>query len=279
MTLLTVAQRLLNAALTLPGDTPRLDAEILLAHALAKSRAWLYAHGDDQLDVDVQRSFSGLLELRRQGQPIAYLTGRREFWSLTLSVNADTLIPRPETELLVELALQRIRPEAPSRVLDLGTGSGAIALAIARERAQAQVQAVDANARTLAMAEKNSAKLNLHNVSFLRSDWYSALACGRYDVIVSNPPYIAEGDPHLQQGDLRFEPRMALASGVDGLDAIRIIVDQASTHLLPNGWLLVEHGHEQGEAVRALFATAGFSLIETAPDLEGRERVTQGQHL
>ncbi len=274
----SIRQCLQDAAAKLAGDAPRLEAETLLAHALGKPRAWLYAHGDDSLDEGVARQFSALVDARRQGQPVAYLVGRREFWSLELAVNADTLIPRPETELLVELVLQRLPMGRPARVLDLGTGSGAIALAIASERSNVQVTAVDAYARTLAMAEKNAAKLQLANVRCLRSDWYSALAGERYDLIASNPPYIADADPHLQQGDLRFEPPMALSSGSDGLDAIRLIVGEAPAHLNAGGWLLIEHGLEQGAAVRGLFEASGFAAIETQCDLEGRERVTLGQY-
>lgn len=278
MSVPTVGQSLKDATAVLPGDDARGDAEALLAKALGKNRSWLFAHADDALEEVVARRFREWIELRRQGQPVAYLTGQREFWSLPLSVSSDTLIPRPETELLVELALQRLPVDAAVAVLDLGTGSGAIALAIASERGKAQVTAVDAHPRTLAMAEKNAAKLAIGNLRLLRSDWYSALAGQRYALIASNPPYIADGDPHLLRGDLRFEPRMALASGADGLEAIRIIVAGASAHLLPGGWLLIEHGWQQGEAVRELFASAGFSAIETARDLEARERVTLGQY-
>lgn len=273
----TIAQALHAAAAGLPGDTARIDAELLLARALARDRAWLYAHADDAMPENEQSAFAQLLARRRRGEPVAQILGRREFWSLDLAVTGDTLIPRPETELLVELALARIDKERVMNVLDLGTGTGAIALAIAKECPNAQVTAVDASASALAVAQKNAARLGLDRVLFLRSDWYSAVVGERYDLIVSNPPYLAETDPHLGEGDLRFEPRTALASGHDGLDAIRTIIRGATAHMNPGAWLLLEHGLTQGAAVRELLATNGFAAIETACDLEQRERVTVGQ--
>jgi release factor glutamine methyltransferase len=189
-------------------------------------------------------------------------------------VTADTLIPRPETELLVEMALRRLPPRRPLRVLDLGTGTGAIALALARERPLAQLTAIDADARTLVVARRNAARLAIGNVRFLQGDWFSAVRDEQFDLIVSNPPYIAESDPHLGQGDVRFEPRLALVSGADGLDALRVIARQAVRHLRPQAGLLLEHGHDQGEAVRGLLAAAGLLEVSTSVDLEGRDRVS-----
>ena len=258
------------------GD--RLEAEILLTHALGKPRSWLIAHAGDALDDAQLRAYDALVQRRRQGEPVAYLTGRRGFWSLELEVTPATLIPRPETELLVELALERLPKDQRARVLDLGTGSGAIALAIARERPAAQVTATDASADALAVAQRNAAAHGLANVDFALGDWLSPLAGQRFDLIVSNPPYIEAHDPHLAQGDLRFEPPGALASGDDGLDDIRRIVSQARPHLPAGGWLLMEHGWNQGAAVRALLQQAGYGEVFTAQDLEHRNRVTGGRH-
>lgn len=273
----TVAAALRDAGASLPGESARAEAEMLLAHALGRARTWLFAHGDDELLPEQRDRFLALLRRRREGEPIAHILGQRGFWSLDLIVTADTLVPRPETELLVELALMRIGAASEARVLDLGTGTGAIALAIARERPRARVTAIDASAAALEVAAKNAARHSLAGLRFLRSDWFSALADERFDLVASNPPYIADDDPHLQEGDLRFEPRSALASGVDGLDAIRIIVRQAPLHLQRGGWLLIEHGLEQGEAVRRLFDAAGFVEVQTARDLEQRERVSLGR--
>src|SRR5690606_4258090 len=215
---------------------------------------------------------------RAAGEPVAYLTGRRGFWTLDLAVTPDTLIPRPETELLVEQALQRLGSEAEARVADLGTGSGAIALAIAAERPLARVAAVDRSAGALAVARANALAHGLEGrVEFLAGDWFAPLQGRRFDLVVSNPPYIAEGDPHLARGDLRYEPAPALASGPDGLDAIRTIVAAAPRHLLPGGWLLLEHGFDQGAAVRGLLEARGFAEVATVPDLEGRDRVSLGR--
>lgn len=263
---------LLAAATARLGE--RADAELLLLHVLRQPRSWLFAHADDVPRMDVQTAFSALLERRAAGEPVAYLTGRRGFWSLDLEVTPATLIPRPETELLVELALQRLPPDAACRVADLGTGSGAIALAIASERPHAHVVATDASAEALAVAQRNAQRHAIGNVAFVHGDWLAPLAGQRFDLIVSNPPYVEAADPHLAQGDLRFEPAAALVSGADGLDAIRRIVRDARTHLEPGGWLLFEHGWNQGVAVRALLADAGYTGIFTAQDLEQRDRVS-----
>ncbi|KZC43903.1 UNVERIFIED_ORG: protein-(glutamine-N5) methyltransferase, release factor-specific, partial [Rhodanobacter sp. FW104-R5] len=263
---------LLAAATARLGE--RAEAELLLLHVLRQPRSWLFAHADDVPGMDVQTAFSALLERRAAGEPVAYLTGRRGFWSLDLEVTPATLIPRPETELLVELALQRLPPDAACRVADLGTGSGAIALAIASERPHAHVVATDASAEALAVAQRNAQRHAIGNVAFVHGDWLAPLAGQRFDLIVSNPPYIEAADPHLAQGDLRFEPAAALASGADGLDAIRRIVRDARTYLEAGGWLLFEHGWNQGVAVRALLADAGYTGVFTAQDLEQRDRVS-----
>ena len=272
-----LASALRAGAAGLPGEEARSDAELLLAHALAKPRAWLYAHGGDLLEPEAAARFDALLEARRRGEPVAYLLGRREFWSLDLEVGPAVLVPRPETELLVELALERVPAAAPARVLDLGTGSGAIALAIARERPRAQVTAVDASAPALALAQRNAARLGLANLRFLRSDWFSALAGERFELLVSNPPYLADDDPHLREGDLRFEPAMALSCGPRGDEALQAIAGAAPAHLAEGGWLLFEHGLAQGEAARALLAKNGFEEVHSWRDLEGRERVSGGR--
>ena len=265
---------LLAAAGARGDDAGTRETEVLLAHALGRDRAWLYAHADDAVPVAQAIAFHGLLTRRAAGEPVAYLTGRREFWSLDLEVTPDVLIPRAETELLVELALQKIPQGEKVEIADLGTGSGAIALALARERPQAHVLASDAGTAALAVARGNARRLGIGNAEFLASDWFAAFSERRFDVIVSNPPYIALGDAHLGQGDLRFEPRAALVSGADGLDAIRIIVRDARRYLSAGGWLLLEHGFEQGAAVRDLLATAGYAEVSTARDLEQRERVS-----
>ena len=254
------------------------DADLLLAHVLQRPRSWLFAHTGDAVDAEAARRFDALLQRRTGGEPVAYLVGSQGFWTLDLGVGPATLIPRPETELLVELALARLPADAASSVADLGTGSGAIALAIASARPQARVVATDASAAALDVARRNATRNGIGDVEFRRGDWCAPLAGERFDLVASNPPYIAEGDPHLDEGDLRFEPPSALSSGADGLDAIRRIVRDAPEHLHPGGWLLLEHGWEQGEAVRALLAEAGFVDVETARDLEDRDRVTLGRH-
>lgn len=255
----------------------RVDAEWLLRHVLDVDAAWLVAHARDPLDGARAATFAALVARRAAGEPVAYLTGRRGFWSLDLCVGPGVLIPRPETERLVELALERLPRDHAARVADLGTGSGAIALAIAHERPRARVVAVDASADALAVASGNAARLGIGNVAFREGDWFGPLAGERFELVASNPPYIIAGDPHLRQGDLRFEPAMALASGSDGLDAIRAIARDASSHLVDGGWLLLEHGHDQGAAVRALLREAGLTQVETARDWEARDRVTLGR--
>ena len=234
------------------------EAELLLAHVLDRSRSWLYSHGDEALDEAAAQRFAGLLERRRAGE----------------QVSPATLIPRPETELLVEQALARIPEDRPTRIADLGTGSGAIALALALERPLAQVTGTDASESALAVARANATSRGLVNVDFRCGDWLGEERC---DLIASNPPYIAEGDVHLASGDLRFEPRSALASGVDGLDDIRTIVAGAPALLRAGGWLLLEHGLEQGAAVRALLSAAGLRDVATVRDLEQRDRVSFGR--
>jgi len=255
----------------------RAEAEILLVHVLGKPRGWPIAHADDVLDAAVVAAFDALVARRVAGEPVAYLTGRRGFWTLELEVTPATLIPRPETELLVELALARLPQEGAPTVVDLGTGSGAIALAIAHECPHARVVATDASAAALAVARRNAAANHLRNVAFAEGNWFAPLAGVSFDLVVSNPPYIEAADPHLQQGDLRFEPATALASGADGLDDIRRIVDGARAHLAPGGWLLFEHGWNQGAAARLLLEAAGYREIFTAQDLEQRDRVSGGR--
>lgn len=253
------------------------EAELLLAHALGRSRSWLFAHADDPLTDTEAAAFKALLQRRMSGVPVAYLLGSQGFWTLDLLVTPATLIPRPETELLVEQALARMPNDAAMRVSDLGTGSGAIALAIAKERPRAQVVAVDLSKDALDVARANAARNGIGNVEFRQGSWLEPLHGEGFDVIVSNPPYVADGDPHLAQGDLRFEPALALACGKDGLDAIRLIIGGASKALRPGGWLLFEHGFDQATAVRSLLADAGFGEIETVRDLEARDRVTLGR--
>ena len=252
------------------------DARALLAHALERPPAWLFAHGDEAIDAAAQQRFEALLARRIAGEPVAYLIGRRGFWAFDLLVSPHTLIPRPETELLVELALERAPPDIALRMADLGTGSGAIALALAHERPQAQVIAVDVSEGALDIARANAHALRLANVEFRHGDWLAPLAGEHFDLIASNPPYIGDDDPHLREGDLRFEPARALSSGPDGLEAIGTIIRDAPAHLHPGGWLLLEHGWEQGEPVRGLLSAAGFDGVCTHRDLEHRDRVTLG---
>jgi len=261
----------------LPQASPALEAQVLLCHLLGRPRSHLFAWPEQRLGEAQVAAYRGLLERRLSGEPLAHITGLREFWSLTLKVSPHTLIPRPETELLVEQALACPPPSGPVRVADLGTGSGAIALALASERPTWRIDATDRSAPALALARKNAQALGLGHVTFYLGDWFAALPPqARYDLILSNPPYIAANDPHLDQGDLPAEPFGALVAGPDGLRDLRRIVREAGNWLNPGGQLLVEHGHTQGAAVRALFTTAGFSDITSQRDLAGHLRTTGG---
>ena len=257
------------------SDDARLDSQVLLAYALNVSRTWLFTWPDKALDGATLTAFNALIEERKSGTPIAYITGYRDFWSLRLKVTPDTLIPRADTELLVETALTLKNVEKPCDVIDLGTGTGAIALSLANECPSWRITATDINPKTLAVAKENATTLELA-VSFKESAWFDAIN-DRYDLVISNPPYIESDDPHLQQGDLRFEPADALSSGKDGLDDIRRLVQQALKHLKKDGYLLLEHGYQQAEAVRSLMAKAGYIDIETHQDIEDRDRVTLGK--
>jgi release factor glutamine methyltransferase len=256
---------------------PRRDVEVLLGHCLGKPRAWLYGWGESEVDARHESRFRAMLSARARGEPVAYLTGQREFWSLPLAVDHNTLIPRPETETLVEWALALALPRGAA-ILDLGTGSGAIALALASERPDWSVTGVDCSAPALAVAERNAEALGLENIGFLRSDWFQQLLGLRYHLVVANPPYVAPDDPHLQQGDVRFEPDSALVARDAGLADLASIARAAPDHLFPEGWLLMEHGHDQGDAVRRLLLGSGFAAVATRRDLGGHERVSGGSH-
>ena len=288
----------LAAALNLDPGSARIEVRCLLQTVLQVDRAWLLTHPEQALDDEQNDRYMALFECRLKGEPIAYLLGEREFYGLTFKVTPATLIPRPETELLVELALQRcgrvaapppgthrpapcgcIPQQGTCGVLDLGTGSGAIALSIAHARPNAEVVAVDASQAALEVAQFNMQRLKLGNVRLLHSNWFGALQGEHFDIIVSNPPYIGADDAHLAQGDVRFEPPSALASGADGLDDIRRICAQAKTHLKSKGWLLFEHGYDQAAQVRTLLRQAGFEEIFSARDLAGIERVSGGSRL
>jgi release factor glutamine methyltransferase len=258
-------------------DAAFLEARVLLAHAAAWSPARLAAAGRDPLDANAQAAFLALVERRAAGEPVAYLTGRREFHGLDLAVSPAVLIPRPETELLVDEALARIPPDCALQVVDAGTGSGAVALALAAARPVTRVAGIDRSVAALRVAAGNAGRLNLSKVVWWRGDWLAALAPGGVDLVVSNPPYVRAGDPHLSRGDLRFEPRAALVAGPDGLDAIRDLVAGAAACLRPGGWLLFEHGFDQGAASRRMLETTVFEAIFTVRDLTGQERVTGGQ--
>jgi len=259
---------------TLDADHARLEAEILLAHALDAPRSFLYAHDDLELPRQQRRAFLRLVKRRARGEPIAYITGKREFWSLPLQVSPEVLIPRAETERLVEAALEWIPQDQPTRIADLGTGSGAVALALASERPQAEIHATDINPEAVALARANAEALGFVWVQFHTGSWCEPLT-ETFDILVSNPPYVAGDDPHLQLGDCRFEPRIALTAGGDGLEAIREIVRQAKGALRAGGGLLLEHGPEQRDAVHDILQACGFGRCETLQDLEGRDRVTR----
>lgn len=272
------ARTALKQALTLDEREASLEASMLLGHAVGKNRAWLLAHDQDLLEASQAASFQTLLTRRLSGEPVAYILCEREFYGLPLQVTPAVLIPRQDTELLVELALAFIPDRANYSILDLGTGSGAIAIAIAKHRPGARITAVDQSATALAVAQNNAKRLAIANIRFLQGNWFAALAGDeQFDLIVSNPPYIAENDPHLAQGDLRYEPTSALASGPDGLDAIRAIASKAQNYLKPGGVLLLEHGFEQAHACQQILQLNVFEGIQNHKDLAGLDRATSAK--
>lgn len=288
MDLFSISQCLqFSTELDAVSDSARLDVELILCHVLQKNRTWLFTWPDKILTAEQQQLFNEFFLRRKHGEPIAHIIGEREFWSLPLSVNNSTLIPRPDTELLVESVLELFTEDAPKqqrRCLDLGTGTGAIVLAIASEKTDWQLVGVDKSIDAIALAEKNRAALKFDHVMMLQSDWFAALslqanetAVQQFDVIVSNPPYIDPQDPHLDQGDVRFEPRSALIADNNGLADIELIIQQGWDYLYEQGWLLLEHGYDQGAAVRDLLRVRGFVQIETRRDLGGNERVSFGK--
>lgn len=272
---LTVRAALDEGAALIAGDTPLLDAELLLANALGRPRAWLLAHATDVLPAGTYAEYASALARRASGEPVAYILGRAAFWSLDLAVGPATLVPRPDTETLVEQVLA-LFDARPIRVLDLGTGSGAIALALARERPGWDVLGVDIDPAAVDIALRNAAHNGVANVHFVEGDWFAPVAGSQFELIVSNPPYIRADDPCLLGIGLRFEPRVALASGADGFDALRTVVGGAPRHLLSGGTLACEHGAEQGAELRSLFTRAGFTAVRSVRDLAGHERVTLG---
>lgn len=272
-------QTLLSSSIKqLGSNEASLEVQLLLKHVLKVNHAWLITHADDEISSEHYEQFQALLKRRLSGEPIAYILGEREFYGLTFKTTPDTLIPRPDTETLVNTALEKLSKDDSAQVLDLGTGTGAIALAIAKHRPKAHITAADYAEGALAVAKENAAYLSIHNVTFTQSNWFDALANQAFDVIVSNPPYIEEGDPHLSQGDLRFEPRAALTSGTDGLDDIRAIILGAKRNLKPGGWLMLEHGYNQANSVANLFKKSAFNHIAHANDLAGITRVTLASH-
>ena len=273
----SIRQLLEQATQRLHYDSARLDAEVLLACVLNKPRSHLHAWPERVLPPATRTRFEALLQRRAAGEPVAYLTGVREFWSLPLGVTPDTLIPRPETETLVALALGKVPTGTTGRIADLGTGSGAIALAIARERPRCQVIATDLSATALAVASRNARQLGVTNVEFQRGNWCESLPATPFDLVVSNPPYIPQDDPHLDQGDVRFEPRRALAAGPQGMDDLRVIARCAHGHLRDGGWLLLEHGYDQGDSTTRLLEAAGFREVSDHVDDAGLDRVATGR--
>ena len=271
---ISIAQALRQACLKISHT----DARLLLQHILNENHAFLLTHSDQVLNSAQIETFCRLVARRLIGEPIAYLIGECDFYDLTFTVTADVLIPRPETELLVELALMRISSNNNCQILDLGTGSGAIALTIAKHRPQANVTAVDLSTAAVSIARKNADNINVNNVCIVASNWFNELSGEKFDLIVSNPPYVAENDPHLIQGDLLFEPKMALTANTDGLSCIRDIVAEAGEYLVVDGWLMLEHGYDQASACRQLLEAAGFVETFSYPDLAGIMRVSGGRY-
>jgi len=256
------------------NEEHKLEAEVLLMFALEKPRSFLHAWPEKKLTEKQSEVFQQLIKLRLKGEPIAYITGEKEFWSLPLKITADVLIPRPETELLVELALEKLDHDKNSKVADLGTGSGAIALALAHERPNWKITATDSSTNALKIAEENASLLHINNITFKSGRWCEALTENDYDLIISNPPYVAENDSYLKQGDLPFEPQQALTSGVDGLDDIKSIIQQSQIYLKPGGWLMLEHGYDQEKPVAVLLNEAGYQAIHCYHDLAGHPRAS-----
>lgn len=272
----SVKQNLARSGEIAHSDSARLDIEVLLAHVLGRPRTWLYTWPEYELSASEQAEFEALFARRAAGEPVAHLTGEREFWSLPLKVNASTLIPRPDTELLVETALE-LCPQASLTALDLGTGTGAIALALASERPGWRLVAAEKSREALALAEQNRSALGFDNVRLIESDWFAQVPPQPFDLIVSNPPYIDAADPHLNRGDVRFEPHSALVAEREGLADIETIATESAAYLAAGGWLIVEHGWQQAAQVRELFAAAGLQNIASRRDYAGWERITLGQ--
>lgn len=258
------------------SDTPHLDAEVLLSHCLSKNRSYLRAWPEHQPSVTQSQQFWGLIDQRCQGQPIAYLIGRREFWSRTFTVTPDVLIPRPDSELLIELSLQLLPSHQACNIIDLGTGSGILAITLAAELPLARVMASDISSAALNIAKINAKQLAISNLSFVISHWFDNVSDTQFDLVISNPPYIAADDPHLQQGDVRFEPTSALISTEEGLKDIRLLAEQARYHLKPNGHLMIEHGYSQQTQVQTILKSLNYRRIQTHTDLSGNPRVTSG---
>ncbi|MDH5435765.1 MAG: peptide chain release factor N(5)-glutamine methyltransferase [Gammaproteobacteria bacterium] len=259
------------------SDSARLDAEVLLSHVLNVDRSYLFAHPEQNISDNEKKLFLKLIDKRIQGTPIAHLTGKKEFWSLQLQVTSDTLIPRPETETLTEAVLAQIPANVAWEIADLGTGSGAIALTIAKERPLCSVTATDLSDKAIDVAKHNAQQLNIHNIRFTTGNWFEPLAGQYFHIIVSNPPYIAENDPHLKQGDVQFEPLSALVADNNGLECIESISRQAAHYLRPEGLLAFEHGHKQGDAVRQTLTNHNYIKVQTLSDLAGLARVTMGK--
>lgn len=273
-----MTKSIVDALRRMGSGTAVIEARALLRHVLGCDDSYLVAHGDQALTDGQEQAFETLAARRGSGEPVAYLTGRREFYGLEFKVTPAVLIPRPETERLVELVLERVPAQSEARVLDLGTGSGCVAIAIAQQRPRVQIVAVDIASEAVALARENAARHGIRNLSIVGGDWFDPVSGQRFDVIAANPPYVAAGDPHLAAGDLQFEPQTALVAGPEGTECIAAIVAAARDHLNPGGWLLFEHGHDQGARSRALLAAAGFAReASTWRDFAGIERVSGAQ--